>query len=894
MTQYNLAMRVSYNGRDVSAGASRNARDLQQLTRQTQAQGVASARAAQQNNALSSSYRALAGAVSLYAAGRGVLGLVSDASRVELLNQRLRNLTGTAEQYAEVQAYLERTANRLNTQYSVLADSYARLLVLERQRTLSGEESRQILEGMTNVAKTLGATNTQLEQSLYGMSQALTQGRVQAQELNQVVEPLPGLLQAMDKAAGQSAGGFRRMVIDGQVTSEMFKTVLVQALQDYAGAAESTAGLISGASARFRSEYEKTLNALEQPINAAVVPVITTATEGLRLLANNVGVLEDLATAATLVAAVYGARLVGSLSAAAAAKVRNTISAQQQRVADLAAASAALASARAEQQAAAAYAASAVNIRTKVALQNQASAATARLTAATVTYTVAARAASVSTRLLSGAMALLGGPVGVVTLAALALVYYKDEILGGVTPTRDLRSEIDKLVESYKEMNAEGRQVQISKLTQDEIRARTQLIELQRRYRELERSNQANNTGNTNQFGGVGQAAQGAQQLAALRTQIGEAEALLNELAEKKAAVFNSTLPAITQQPQAAGSSNPLGNVDYNKEIAKITEALYTQEERIRASYERRKAILTNALQAEPEQRAKIDALLVKLEQQKTADLADLKRQQSEDALRLAREQREAELRGIEERYEAELRLLQGFGTRKAQLEFELQQRTFNYQIRNTGQMRGVLSNFSEWQIATEAEKTNAVLQLGQFGLQGFAQQSKKAFAIAKAFNIAQALVNTYQMATGAYQALVAIPIVGPALATAAAAAAVGFGLAQVQAIRKQQYQGVAHGGMDYVPQETTLRVARGERIVSPRQNVALNQAVARINQGQAGGNSIAVHYNPQYHIEQADDRSLAKLEAYEKRMQDRFIAEVSRQLATGHGPVYNAFRSAA
>ena len=72
---------------------------------------------------------------------------------------------------------------------------------------------------------------------------------------------------------------------------------------------------------------------------------------------------------------------------------------------------------------------------------------------------------------------------------------------------------------------------------------------------------------------------------------------------------------------------------------------------------------------------------------------------------------------------------------------------------------------------------------------------SKKMARIGKAAAIAQAVINTYQSATSAYAAMAGIPYVGPALGVAAAAAAVAAGMANVQAIRKQNVSGYMNGG---------------------------------------------------------------------------------------------------
>ena len=79
--------------------------------------------------------------------------------------------------------------------------------------------------------------------------------------------------------------------------------------------------------------------------------------------------------------------------------------------------------------------------------------------------------------------------------------------------------------------------------------------------------------------------------------------------------------------------------------------------------------------------------------------------------------------------------------------------------------------------------------------------QQKKAFEIQKAVGIAQTTIDTYKSATAAYSSLAGIPVVGPALGIAAAAAAVTAGLLNVKQIASQQFEGggaVGGGGNPY------------------------------------------------------------------------------------------------
>lgn len=90
-------------------------------------------------------------------------------------------------------------------------------------------------------------------------------------------------------------------------------------------------------------------------------------------------------------------------------------------------------------------------------------------------------------------------------------------------------------------------------------------------------------------------------------------------------------------------------------------------------------------------------------------------------------------------------------------------------------------------------------LQSAQTFFGGLAQlqnsSNKRLAAVGKAAAITQAIINTYQSATGAYAAMASIPYVGPGLGAAAAAAAIAAGMANVAQIRAQGTTGYMTGG---------------------------------------------------------------------------------------------------
>jgi len=137
----------------------------------------------------------------------------------------------------------------------------------------------------------------------------------------------------------------------------------------------------------------------------------------------------------------------------------------------------------------------------------------------------------------------------------------------------------------------------------------------------------------------------------------------------------------------------------------------------------------------------------------------------------------------------------------------------------------------------------NAQLQTATTFFSGLAQlqnsSNKRLAAIGKAAAITQAIINTYQSATGAYAAMASIPYVGPALGAAAAAAAIAAGMANVAAIRSQGTTGYMTGGYTGDgPQGAIAGVVHGQEFVMNA--AATNRiGVANLQALQSGAASV-------------------------------------------------------
>jgi len=97
-------------------------------------------------------------------------------------------------------------------------------------------------------------------------------------------------------------------------------------------------------------------------------------------------------------------------------------------------------------------------------------------------------------------------------------------------------------------------------------------------------------------------------------------------------------------------------------------------------------------------------------------------------------------------------------------------------------------------------------------------KEGSKAGEAQKAFAMADAAIKIPQSMLSAYTAMVGIPVVGPALAAAAAAAAGIVGAQNLNAIRSAKTPSYAVG-TDYVPSDMMANIHAGEAIIPAKQN---------------------------------------------------------------------------
>lgn len=100
---------------------------------------------------------------------------------------------------------------------------------------------------------------------------------------------------------------------------------------------------------------------------------------------------------------------------------------------------------------------------------------------------------------------------------------------------------------------------------------------------------------------------------------------------------------------------------------------------------------------------------------------------------------------------------------------------------------------------------------------------------------VANAQATAFQAQLAAFASTAAIPVVGPGLAAGAAAAAAAATAPMVAGVSSAAFGGIAHGGIDNIPKESTWLLDAGERVLSPNQNRDLTDFLSRAGGASAG-----------------------------------------------------------
>jgi tape measure domain-containing protein len=116
---------------------------------------------------------------------------------------------------------LQQIANRSRTSLKSTIELYTRTSLATKNLGYTAEQVNQFTETMNKAVMTSGATAQEANNALIQLSQGLSSGRLQGEELRSVLEQLPVVADIIARSMGVSRGELRKLGADGKITSQV-------------------------------------------------------------------------------------------------------------------------------------------------------------------------------------------------------------------------------------------------------------------------------------------------------------------------------------------------------------------------------------------------------------------------------------------------------------------------------------------------------------------------------------------------------------------------------------------------------------------------------------------------------------------------------------------------
>ncbi len=180
-----------------------------------------------------------AGNAAFAALGAAIKGAFMDAPRAliegalsaERFYNAFKALEGSAELAAGQIAFVRAEAQRLGLPIEAAADAWLKLAAAARGTALEGEAARRIFSAVAGAAATLGLSASETSGALLAVSQMMSKGTVQAEELRgQLGERIPGAFQIAARAMGVTTAELSEMLDQGKLLAEDFLPRFADAL----------------------------------------------------------------------------------------------------------------------------------------------------------------------------------------------------------------------------------------------------------------------------------------------------------------------------------------------------------------------------------------------------------------------------------------------------------------------------------------------------------------------------------------------------------------------------------------------------------------------------------------------------------------------------------------
>ena len=407
----------------------------------------------------------LSGAIAAVVAANALRDMADLVQKYQEMSERVQMATASQAEFEMVQKRLLSTANSTYRSLGEAQELYIRTADSLRSMGYSTSQALDVTDSLSFAFVKNATSADRAGGAIAALSKSVNKGKVEADAWETVIAAVPSVIEDIALASGKTAAQVRALGAAGKLTAKDLTEGLRKSLDENAKAAAGMSNNLVDASVRTKTALTAVLVEIENQTGGlqALTDGIIGAADAMLSFGGDsekVATFLNLATtAATSLAAVIAGRLVGAtlgyvaaqglviknmvtqISGAAAVAGANLMLAK----AENAAAQAALAQAVAAEKAAIGLQTHAAQATVLSAAQTRAATATAGLSTAIAASTRVATASTVAMGALRTAMTFLGGPAGVIFLAAAALVYFASSAKTTKVDVDALNSSLGKL-----------------------------------------------------------------------------------------------------------------------------------------------------------------------------------------------------------------------------------------------------------------------------------------------------------------------------------------------------------------------------------------------------------------------------------------------------------------
>lgn len=218
----------------------------------------------------------LAGALKTMAGAAIVREFFQVNASFESMRKTLELVTGSSEAASAEMAFVRAEANRLGIEVAAAASSYIQLSASAKGTALEGASVREIWSSLVGAMAALGKSAADVDGVVTQLSQGISKGKFELEDLKGVAERIPGFFKLFADALGVTTDELFSMISAGEVTADK-----LPALAEALGKVQGSTDTANAALGRLKNAWTDAQLALG---DTGVLETMTTALKGATII----------------------------------------------------------------------------------------------------------------------------------------------------------------------------------------------------------------------------------------------------------------------------------------------------------------------------------------------------------------------------------------------------------------------------------------------------------------------------------------------------------------------------------------------------------------------------------------------------------------------------------